>query len=71
MNSNIFLAARQDWRLPPGWREQNLNCKGWDSHLCRSFPEVPSQRILAGMILVGRLGVPPLILDSTCSHSIA
>ena len=34
----------------------NINSKGWNSHVNREFLESLSQQILAGIILVGRLG---------------
>ena len=39
------------------WLKQNLNCKGWNSHVHRGFLQMLSQQILVGIIWVGRLGV--------------
>ena len=45
--------------------KQNFNIKGWNSHVHRNFPDVSSQAILAGIILVGRLGVQPAVEQKT------
>ena len=54
------------------WLRQNLNLKGWNSHVHRESPEMLSQAILEGIIIVGRLGVRPRHIrtseNQTCAH---